>query len=124
MPTLNEASAEILVGNSAMVFVEGAWTELIASAIRNTTWALIYVDPVTPHGTEAYLDIGIGAMGVEVAILNDYLMFTNSGGGDYNDCYFCMSLPLQFTLGDRISARVKDGRTFGINYRTSIRIFE
>lgn len=124
MPTLNEASGIIVVGNAGSSLVEGAWTELIASAVRNTKWALIYCAPIATHHFEAYLDIGIGGAGLEVEILKDLYMPTSSNGGDYNDCYFCISLPLQFTLGDRISARVKDTGSSGINYNTSIRNFE
>ena len=124
MATLNEASAITLVGNGGVSLVEGNWIQLIASAVRNTEWAVIYVAPIAGHHFEAYLDIGIGGSGSEVAILNDLYMPTSSNGGDYNDVYFCLCLPLQFTLGDRISARVKDTASFGINYETSIRIFE
>lgn len=124
MATLNEASAIETVVNAGSSLVEGAWKELIASAVRNTKWAIIYCAPISVHQNEAYLDIGIGGAGLEVAIVNDFFMATNSTGADYNDCYFCICLPLQFTLGDRISARVKDTAGFGVNYNTSIRIFE
>lgn len=124
MATLNEASAIVTVANAGVSLVEGAWVELIASALRDTKWAVIYCAPISVHAFEAYLDIGIGGEGLEVPIVNDFYMPTNSAGSDYNDCYFCICLPLQFTLGDRISARVKDTTGFGVNYNTSIRIFE
>jgi len=124
MATLNEASSIVLVGNSGVSLVEGNWIELIASVVRDTTWAIIYSQAVATHVFEAYLDIGIGGPGSEVPIVNDFYMPTSSNGGDYNDCYFCICLPLEFNVGDRISARVKDPSGFGINYSTSIRIFE
>ena len=123
MATLNEHSGIVVVGSSGTPLVEGAWVPLIASVVRNTKWAVIYCAPVPTHHFEAYLDIGIGA-GTPVPIVNDFYMPTASNGGDYNDCYLCICLPLEFTLGDKISARVKDTASFGVNYNTSIRIFE
>lgn len=124
MPTLNEASSITLVGNAGVSLVEGDWVELIASVARNTEWAVIYCAPIVTHATDAYLDIGIGGPGNEIAIVNDFYLFTNLATGDYNDCYFCICLPLKFSTGDRISARIKDIASFGANYETSIRIFE
>jgi len=123
MATQNEHSGVIAVGNAGVSLVEGAYVTLIASVVRNTVWANIYCAPIATHHFAAYLDIAIGAAAAEVNILNDFFMATNSTF-DYNDCYFSICLPLQFTLGDRISARVKDTASFGVNYDTSIRIFE
>ena len=123
MATLNESSGIIAVGNAGVSLVEGAYVPLIASVVRNTKWAVIYCAPIATHHFAAYLDIAIGPAASEVNILNDFFMATNSTF-DYNDCYFCICLPLQFTLGDRISARVKDTASFGVTYETSIRIFE
>lgn len=122
MPTLNEASGIISHGNTGTPLVEGAWVEMIASVVRKTKWAVIYCAPVASHAFEAYLDIGIGA-GTPVPILNDFYMATNAAV-DYNDCYFCICLPLEFNIGDKISVRVKDTANFGVSYNTSIRIFE
>jgi hypothetical protein len=102
--------------------VEGAWVEAIASVVRSTKWAVIYCAPIATHHFAAYLDVGIGA-GTPTPILNDFFMATNTTV-DYNDCYFCIGLPLEFNLGDKISFRVKDTASFGVAYNTSIRIFE
>jgi len=124
MPTLNEHSGIITVGNSGTPDVPGAWIELIASAVRDSVWSVIYLNPIQhPSGTEVYLDLAIGAMGSEVIILNDAYMQIGATT-DFNDSYHFLGLPLRFQTGDRIIARIKDNQSFGVNYSVSIRNFE
>ncbi len=121
----NESSGVIsVVGNSGLL-VESAWTELVASAVRDTNWAQLFIAPIATHSGNHYLDLAIGASGSEAIILRDFYLGTSSNGGDYNDVYFALSLPLKFTTGDRISARYKDEASgFAVTYKTEIRIFD
>lgn len=124
MTTVNEHSGIVSATSDAAVLVEGAWTELIASVAQNTTFALFFVAPQATHHNDHYMDVAIGGAGSEVALLNDFYLGCSTNGGDFNDVYFAFSLPLKFTLGDRISVRFKDGLGAPITYRVSIRIFE
>ena len=124
MPTLNENSGIITVGNSATPFVPGAWVQLIASAVRNSKWSLLYLAPSTfGSGFNVFIDLAIGAMSSEVIILNDAYMQIGAIS-DYNDSYHALALPLRFQLADRISARIKDNASFAVSYHVMLRNFE
>lgn len=127
MPTLNEHSGIIHVGNGGSPFVPGAWVPLIASAIRDSSWSILYLAPDValgiPSGTGVFIDLAIGAMGSEVIILNDAYMQIGATT-DFNDSYHDLELPLRFQLGDRISARIKDNASFGVTYDVGLRNFE
>lgn len=122
MPTVNEHSGIIVVGNSGVDLVPGAWV-LLMTATLNTTWSLFYMAPIIfPSGTDVYMDIGIGEAGSEVIIAND-IFFGIGATFDYNDSYHELGLPLGFSIGDKISARLKDGASFGVNYEVDLRNF-
>ena len=124
MPTVNERSAIITVGSGAGAYLVGAWAEVIASALRDTAWSLLYnAQSTLPGGTDLYIDLAIGESGSEVIILNDAHM-PMSAVTDYNDSYQSLSLPLRFQEGDRISVRVKDESGSGKNYHFMLRNFE
>jgi len=123
MATINEHSGLITISNSGVSLVPGAWG-LLMTATLDTSWSLLYIaNTIFPAGQGlAYLDIGIGEPGSEIAIAND--IFINRGtGNDYNDSYQELSLPLGFEIGDKISARVKDDRSTGVNYEIDLRNF-
>jgi len=123
MPTINEHSGLITISNSGTSLVPGAWG-LLMTATLDTSWSLLYIaNTIFPVGQGlVYLDIGIGEAGSEVVIAND--IFINRGtGSDYNDSYQELSLPLGFKIGDKISARVKDDRSTGVDYEIDLRNF-
>lgn len=124
MPTVNEKSAIITLTSGAGAYLVGAWTLVIASALRDTAWSLLYNAQLTiPGGTDLYLDLAIGEISSEVIILNDAHM-PMSATTDYNDSYQSLSLPLRFQEGDRISARVKDESGSAKDYHFMLRNFE
>lgn len=123
MPTINEKSGLVTIGNSGVSLVPGAWVPLMTTTL-NTVWSLMYLAPITfPSGTEVYMDLAIGEIGSEVIIANDIYMQIGATT-DYNDSYHPLSLPLRFQIGDKISARIKDNQAFGVSYEVDLRNFE
>ena len=94
------------------------------TATLDTSWSLIYIAPtIFPVGQGlGYLDIGIGEAGSEVIIAND-IFINRAIYFDYNDSFQELSLPLGFKIGDKISARVKDDRSTGVDYEIDLRNF-
>jgi len=124
MATLNEASLIVIVSHGATPDVYGAYVPLIASAVRDSTWATFFGRPIPTHGTFFSFDIAIGPPGQEVNIVTEFTNLTIGSGTDWNDSYMNVSLPLKVSTGDRVSARVKGSASFGVSFSTQIRLFE
>ena len=124
MATVNEKSGPITVTSSGSSNVFGNWQVLIVSALRDTTWTLLYVSALSiPQGVDTYIDLGIGGSGSEVVIASG-LWMPNGQVSNFGDPYYAISLPLRFQEGDRISARMQDDiadtRTYDVDIRNFV----
>lgn len=123
MATINEHSGVITVTSSATPNVFGAWQVLIVSALRDTTYTLLFVAPTEfSQGVDTYIDLGIGDPGSEVVIAAG-LWMPNRSPSIYGDPYYSIGIPLSFRVGDRISARMQDEKAFTRTYGVDIRNF-
>lgn len=93
---LNASPLTVSAGASA---VYGAWTQLVASCPFDTMWVMLEVQ----GGASEYLiDVGIGPVGSEVAVLPQIGFSGVVGGTSHVNSY---SIPFTIPMGERISIR-------------------
>jgi hypothetical protein len=90
----------LTVTGSSSTFTKGAWTQVIAATATNIAWVMVMGQTEASSGTAFALDLGTGAGGSEVAIVNNLNFSSTQSGG------VCYLLPLQIGVGTRIAARV------------------
>ncbi len=94
--TANSRGASVTSGNTN---TKGSWAEIADSTPFQTAGFLLHVSHAMP--ADHLLDIGVGAAGSEVAVVENLLI---SGGKNYGGPD-CLWLPLAIPAGSRISAR-------------------
>ena|SRR5947209_381337 len=82
---------------------KGAWVQLIAATTAKG-YALVFSANIQQTGGTIYFDIGIGGVGVEVAVVKDIPVgMTTNVGVDY----FIVVVPCVIPAGTRISVRAQ-----------------
>lgn len=92
-------SGGTIMNGAATAYTKSAWTQLTASTTTDVSWVLVEVETLTSGGQYFAVDLGVGASGFEVAIVNN-LVF--SAPGSFSNVYH---LPLSIPAGTRVSAR-------------------
>jgi len=111
-----EATQSVSAGHKTVttgvaVNAEGSPTELIASLPFDATFMLLSVYERGSHNNTLItlsLDIMTGASTFEVPIINDISKRIFRGGSGHHSISDVLSMPVEFSAGDRISIRGKD----------------
>ena len=90
-------STGTVVITSASTYTKGAWVPLTASTTIDINWVCLYVDTENTGGSTFAVDIGVGTLGNEVAVVT-------------NLCYAVINVgvvffPLHIAAGSRVVAR-------------------
>ena len=122
----NEASAIVTVSSGAGVDVDGIYIQLFASTARATTWVMLHIleDKAFGGVPLAKLDIATGVAASEVDRLIDLGVGHDGGALLGNIENIPITFPFAFAAGLRLSARIKDQITTGIEYNLQVRLFE
>ena len=99
----------------------GSWVELISSLTVPAIWMVTSVFGIQPND-EAEFDIGVGASGLEVPIIEDIGWFKTFGadGVTYSmGAYF----PVSIAAGSRVAIRVRDNDASVRSYDAGVVVF-
>ncbi len=99
----------------------GSWVELIAATTLQRGWMVVSLFTPT-SSAEGELDIGIGAAGLEVPLMNDLAFKKSASGGANQGVTFSTYIyfPVTIASGTRIAARVKDNNASTRNYTVGV----
>ena len=122
MTTLNEASSVVSFSGGG-VDTYGAYAELIASAARDTNWALIYVAGGSGWYAREKIAIAIGGADSEVDRIKELVFLSTGTSGAWTDSFRATALPLKVSAGDRVSIRGQDPDVGNADWRGQIRLF-
>jgi len=90
------------VVTSSSTNTKGSWTQLIASSAIDACWIVVTGGAASTADTLAF-DIGVGASGSEIAIIQNIINFSNNSWPIDSRLAF----PCQIAAGTRISARAQ-----------------
>ena len=115
MATFADSSLLLTLSSAVTTQTDGDWVELFLSTSKEYKWMMVSLVSDT-EGAEAKFDIGTGAPGNQVDnILQDqYAKWVQNGGNASMNVVF--SFPMSVTLGTRLWIRIKDDRSFVVNY--------
>ena len=134
MPFLNETSPFDLTDGIPFTFsslgsdVEkvnpGAYTELIASTLRRTTWFEAYFALISNQGggPVARYDIAIGPEDEEQDLIADLGGAYTGGSSNAGSGNISTGFPFVIEQGVRLSARVRNAQSTGRNFHLAIRL--
>lgn len=93
-------------GSATTTYAKGSWTQMTAAATYDSTWIMVWVQTAFSGGWAVAVDIGVGASGSEVVIVNN-LAFTQYQSSTSGRFFF----PLTIQAGTRIAARASSNFT-------------
>ena len=97
------------LAGSSSTYTKSAWTQLIASTTTDITWVLVSGQCSLVAGVSFALDIGIGASGSEIVIVNNLSLqgvLVALSVGDAFSFFFPLSIPAGTRIAARFSATV------------------
>lgn len=93
------ATGPLNVMSGGAPFTKGAWVELTSSAPNDTSWVMIQCDANDALGTSFAYDIGVGASGSEVSVIQN--LVSNQDIGNETTVMF----PFAIRKGTRVASR-------------------
>lgn len=120
IPTLSEASPATTLTGHVTPGTAGAYSELIASTARLSTYIVVTVEELTGASGYHLIDIALGGAGAEANKLANLILSTaTSAGGESN---YGIVVPFQIPAGSRVSARTTHSATASAAARISINL--
>lgn len=102
----------------------GAWEQLIAVVEFDSRWAMIHWLGSPQPGVSTNLEIGIGALDLEVRKWKSYAGFVSGSGLEFDDTGHTKYIPFNFKKDDRVSGRVAGiSANFGTAIEIQLQIF-
>lgn len=97
----------------ATAHTKTAWSQVIASTAENASFLSFNTGNVSASGvdTSTLVDIGVGAAGSEIAIVQDLAVGGWSGAGGARSAH--IAFPVAIPSGSRVSIRMQGTRTTG-----------
>lgn len=98
-------SSTVTITASSTTHTKGAWSQLVASTSANASYIVVEVGGNASAATNnaGLLDIGIGASGSEVPIIENVAIGGAAAG--VARCVFVFGVPIKIASGTRIAAR-------------------
>lgn len=108
-PYIESIGRNVLVTASSTIHTKGAWTEIIASTVADCSLLTVSIQEigVNTFKTAALIDIGTGASGSEVAIIENVAVGSAGGSNDIVSDSISFEIPFKIASGTRISARIQ-----------------
>ena len=96
------------VASANAAHTKGSWIEITSATGFDTYLLCVDILAIATSGVDALFDIGIGAAGSEISIVNNLSFYRSAGGNRVAETY---RLPIFVPAGTRISVRLQTGHS-------------
>src|SRR6185437_3003572 len=119
------AATPVLVTSSASANTVGAYSELITSTPRDSTWMIVQIQNsgAATSGIITSTNISFGASGSEVNVVNNLRMQTDSNSSLPGQAS-CYMFPLVVPAGTRIAANMQSNAAAASTTRMTVQLFD
>lgn len=118
-------AARVTVTANTSAHTKGAWAQIVASTSADTNLIEVMIDAIQSGGvdTSTLVDIGVGASGSEVVVVENVAVGgASSYLGGSSDNALCFAVPVYIPSGSRVAARIQSVVTGGKTCAATVRL--